>query len=162
MAYGTVGSWYWDRNDLYFHSKLEFLEQLFGSKPLVLFQDELIKNPHSFIEKICVFLGADYEKEAINLKRKHTSYNEKQLKIRRLWSRSLNRKPYTPKKKYWIRKLQRYIRMPGRYLSLYLAYLVPSLWVSDEPLISMESMEKVRAYYEEDWKKCEEYARGSD
>ncbi len=149
---------YWDRKDLFFHQKLIMLEEVFGSRPLVLFHDELVKNPHSFIGRICSFIGADYEKESINLKRKHSSYTEKQLKVRRQQSARRNRKQASRSKIYWVRKIQNFLGMPERYLSLYMAFLVPSKRISDEPLISKDSMAKIRAYYEEDWRKCEEYS----
>ncbi|MCP4310571.1 MAG: hypothetical protein GY790_04865 [Bacteroidetes bacterium] len=148
----------WKKAELYYYPKLMMLEQLFRSKPLVLFHDELLNNPHSFIGKICAFTGSDFNKESISLRRKHTSYNEKQLKVRRQLSKKQNRNQPVRSKIYWIRKIQNILRMPERYLSLYIAYLVPSRWLSDEPLISTESMARVRTYFEEDWKKCEEYS----
>jgi hypothetical protein len=148
----------WEQKDLYFYPKLIMLEQVFGRRSLVLFHDELVNNPHKFIEKICAFIGADYDIESINLKRKHTSYSEKQLKVRRQLSAKKSRSQSAFSKKYWVRRIQVFIQMPERYLSLYLAYLIPSKWIPEGPLISKESMRKVRAYYEEDWKKCEAYA----
>lgn len=148
----------WERQDLHFSQKLLMLEKVFGSRPLVLFQDELIKDPHSFIGKICNFTGADYEKESINLKRKHSSYTDKQLKFRRQQSVRRNRTSKVRSEKYWIRKIQNYLRLPDRYLSLYLANLVPSKWIPEDALISKESMARVRDYYQEDWRKCQEYS----
>lgn len=150
---------FWDRQDMFFHDKLVMLEEVFGSRPLVLFQDELIHDPHAFIGKICGFIGADYEKESINLKRKHSSYNEKQLKFRRHLNAKRDRNPRNLSQTYWVRKIQNFLKMPKRYLILYGAYLVPSRWISDEPLISKDSLAKIRAYYEEDWKKCQEYSK---
>ncbi len=148
----------WDQKDLFFYPKLLMLEQLFSSRPLVLFHDDLVNDPHTFIEKICAFVGADYDKDSINLKRKHTSYSEAQLKVRRQFNakKSGNRSPLS--KRYWIRRIQVFLRMPERYLTLYAAYLFPAKWISDEPLISKESMRKVRAYYEEDWQRCKDYS----
>lgn len=149
---------YWAMKDLYYFPKLEMLEQLFGSKPLVLFHSELVKDPHSFIEKICAFTGATYDKESINLKRKHASYSEKQLKVRRQLNANTIKVQFPYSKTYWVKKIQRYGRMPRRYLSLYIAFLVPSKWMSDEPLIAKESMQRVRAHFEEDWLKCKAYS----
>ena len=147
----------WEQKDLYFYPKLIMLKELFGSRPLVLFHDELVNNPHIFIEKICAFIGVDYDIESINLKRKHTSYSEKQLKVRRQLSAKKSRSQSVLSKKYWVRRIQVFMRMPERYLSLFVANLIPSKWISDEPLISKESVRKVRAFYEEDWQKCQEY-----
>jgi Sulfotransferase domain len=149
---------FWDKKDLFFHQKLVMLEEVFGSRPLVLFHDELIKDPHSFIGGICTFIGADYEKKSINLERKHSSYNEKQLKFRRQLSAKKTRSQRKLSQTYWVRKIQNFLKMPERYLILYGANLVPSKWISEEALISKESMARVRAYYEEDWKKCQEYS----
>jgi len=151
----------WPREDLYFHKKLLVLEKIFGSKPLVLFHDELVRDPHAFIDKICAFTGTEFAKGSISLRRKHTSYNEKQLKVRRHLSARRKRSRPALSKTYWVRKGQNISRMPARYFSLYISYLVPSGWISDEPLISKESMARVRAYYEEDWKRCEAYSNGS-
>lgn len=151
----------WDREDLFFHKKLIMLEEVFGSRPLVLFHDELVKNPHSFIGKICDFIGADYEEGSINLNRKHSSYNEKQLKYRRQLSLKRTRNQRALSQTYWVRKIQNFLRMPERYLILYAAYLVPSKWITDEALISKESLKRVRDYYEEDWEKCEAYSKNT-
>ena len=148
----------WEQKDLYFYPKLMMLEKLFVGRPLVLFHDELVSSPRTFIEKICAFIGADYDIESISLNRKHISYSEKQLKVRRQLNAKKSRSHSASAKIFWIRRIQILIRMPERYLSLYAANLIPSKWLSDEPLISKESMRKVRAFYEEDWKKCEEYS----
>lgn len=147
----------WDRQDMFFHRKLVMLEEIFGSRPLVLFQDELIKDPHAFIGKLCSFTGTEYDKDSISLKRKHSSYNEKQLKFRRQLSARNNSWPGKRSKTYWVRKIQNFLKMPKRIIILYGAWLVPSKCISDEPLISVDSMEKIRAYYEEDWKLCLNY-----
>jgi hypothetical protein len=148
----------WERDDLFFHRKLELLEQLFGSKPLVLFQDQLIQDPHGFIGRICEFTGAHYRPESINLNRKHTSYDEKQLKYVRECSQRHPRWPRPYPSSYWKRKFVKLLMMPGRYSRLFWGRVVPESKVPEGPLISPESLEAVRAYYADDWQKCRDYA----
>jgi hypothetical protein len=148
----------WKQKDLYFFDKLQFLEKTFKSKPLVLFHEELKNHPYKTIDRIAKYLGATYNKKDINLKAKHTSYNLKQLKFMKMLSPYLFRQTFKYSNIFFLRKLQRFYRMIFRYLVLYIAYIVPNAWIPKNDLIPKESLEKIRAHYKDDWKKCKEYA----
>jgi hypothetical protein len=149
---------FWKQEELYFYPKLQMIEDKFKSKPLVLFYDDLKKNPFPLLDKIVEFLGATYDKKAVNLSPKHKSFNEKQLKVIRKFSRILFRTHFDYSEKYWISKIQRLVRMIPRYFILYTAPLVPHFLVGKSPLIPEEELEKVRAFYEDDWNRCLDYA----
>lgn len=149
---------FWKQKDLYFYPMLEMIERTFKSKPLVLFYDDLRNNPYQFLDKLAGFLGATYDKNSINLSSKHKSFNDKQLKVIRTFSRLLFKQDFEYSKKYWVSKIQRLLRMIPRYFILYTSLLAPRFLVDKSPLISEEELEKVRAYYDKDWKKCLDFA----
>jgi hypothetical protein len=150
---------FWKLRHLYYYPKLEFIQKHFKEKPLVLFYEELKQNPLDFINKIADYMGVSFDSEDISLSRKHISYNEKQLKVRR----SLNKYFHghiKESKNPIIKFLQRiFIIMPTRYLILYSALIVPKRLISEEPLTSKEYLNKITEYFKEDWKKCIEYSK---
>jgi hypothetical protein len=149
---------FWKQEDLYFFPMLKMIESKFKSRPLVLFYHDLREDPYLFLEKISKFLGTTFDKESIDLSPKHRSFNEKQLKIIRKFSRFLFSQDFEYSEKYWISKIQRLFRMIPRYFILFTSLLVPGFLVEESPLIPKKELEKVREYYEEDWIKCLEYA----
>ncbi len=145
-------------DELYFMDKIKTLEKLFGTKPLVMFYDDLKIDPWAFIDKIAGFSGAKYNKKDISLKKVHSSYNEKQLKIMRSFARYFirkNRKWAKNRTLYWI---QRRSRLLLSYVILYPSLLIPGAWVCKEELIPSGSLEKIKNFYAGDWNKCMEYA----
>ncbi|MBD3414015.1 MAG: hypothetical protein GF421_06265 [Candidatus Aminicenantes bacterium] len=149
---------FWKQKDLCFYPMLQMIERAFQSKPLVLFYHELREDPYLFLEKISNFLGASFDKESVDLTPKHRAFNEKQLKVIRKFSRSLFSQDFQYSEKYWLSKIQRFLRMIPRYLILFSSLLVPDSFVESSPLIAEEELKKVRESFEEDWNKCLEYA----
>jgi len=149
---------FWKQKDLYFFPMLKMIESQFKTRPLVLFYRNLRNNPHSFLERMTEFLGVSFDKETIDLSPKHRAFNEKQLKIIRKFSRFLFSQDFEYSEKYWLSKIQRLFRMIPRYFILFASLLIPDFLVESSPLIPEEDLEEVRNYYEEDWKKCLEYA----
>lgn len=149
----------WKRKHVTFYTNIEHLEHYFGSKPLVLFYDELREDPWSFFDKIARFSGATYEREQISLSKVHRSYNEKQLKVmRRLAARIFGTQPATFTQTPVLHWLQRRGRLLACYAILYPALLLPESWVSPEPLIPPEELKTVRDYFADDWQRCRDYA----
>ena len=150
---------WWPQSELYFYTKIEIIERYFSHPPLVLFYDELRKAPYEFMDKIANYLGATYDKEAVSLKSIHTSYSIKQLKVMRYISRWLFRKEPKWSNNRLLLWFQRRGRLLLCYIILYPALLLPESWVSDEPLVSQDTMERIRKAYQEDWEKCQAYSR---
>lgn len=152
-------SGYWKKKDLLFYPKLEIIEECSGQKPLVLFHDELKKDPWIFFDKISDYSNTTYYKEKISLERVHTSYTEKQLKVLRNFCRTYVQKVpkgYSNKVKHWL-----FYRPWWAFfhLIMYVATLFPEAWVPKEELTDDEYLSQIRQAYEEDWQKIIDYAR---
>ena len=149
----------WDRKELYFFDKIRILEKYFDSKPLVLFYDDFLENPGDFIMAIVNYVGADLSLDEISFSPKHSSYNEKQLKVMQRLSRRFAFLEDRERKSQFYKSVRRYLKMPLRYPMLYLAQIIPDQWVPEEELIPGEELEKIRWEFTEDWESCREYAR---
>lgn len=150
-------SGYWKINDALFYPKIELLEQHFTAKPLVLFYDDLRKDPYAFIDKIAAYTGTTYNKSEISLEPHHTSYSEHQLKVMLKVSKYIfSKNPiYSgPRIKTWLRRRSRMLLC---YIILYTALLIPKKFMSKQPLISPEELAVVRKYFEQDWAQCLAY-----
>lgn len=148
----------WPRREVTFRPMLDILEKYFKHKPLVLFHEDLKKDPYAFFDRIAGFMGAAYDRNAISLTPVHPSYNEKQLKVIRSVAKYFFRQDPAWSNVRFLRWLQRRTRLLGCYFFLYLALLIPNRWVSSEPLIDPAAMEKVRRYFENDWQTLRSYA----
>lgn len=150
----------WKQNDLYFYPKIKVAEKYFANKPLVLFHEELKKDPFQFIDKFAKYIGATFEKEDISLKPIHRSYNEKQLKvIHRISKMIFKREPKWVENRL-VRWFQRRSRLLVCYLILYPAKLIPAFLVSKQKLIPDGQLKKIREFYADDWQQCLEYGAG--
>jgi hypothetical protein len=149
----------WKQTDLAFFPKISIVEQYFPhSPPLVLFHEDLKKEPFAFFDKLARFCGATYDRKAISLNPVHRSYSEKQLKaIRRVSSYLFSDNPSFAKNKVW-HWIQRRSRLLACYAILYPAALLPESWFNTEPLIPPAELKKIRAAYEDDWQQVRVYA----
>lgn len=139
--------------DLYFHRRIELLEETFERRPLVLLYDELREEPYRFFDRIAQYTGTTYERESIPLRRRHRSYSEKQLKVIYKLSEHLDIVPRGILKKYLF-------VYPIRYPVLYLARYLPAKAVPKLDIFpSREELEGIREFYRDDWERCVEYAR---
>lgn len=151
----------WRRDKIFFMPKLKHLEKLYGGKPLVLFHEDLAKNPALFVRQIMQFTGTNCDLENLSLKPHHASYSDKQLKMMRRVGRYFfdqHDKPY-PKNAImkWLRKR---MQLLGSYAILYSALLIPDFLLSEnEALIAPESLEKARRFYADDWDECQRYVQ---
>lgn len=149
----------WDRQEAFFYKKLQLIDENFTNKPLVLFHEELKKSPFSFIDRIAKYTGTNYDKNKINIKPRHKSYNTKQLKVIKRISKTLS----LPDRKEHKTKIARYINFRTRWLFchliLYAASLIPSKWTPEETIIDDDTLKKIREFYADDWSKCIEFAK---
>lgn len=149
----------WRQKDLYFFPKIQYLEQHFSHRPLVLFYEDFKTQPFQFFDAIAHFLGVEYEQKAISLQKVHPSYKEKQLKIIRRLNPYLLRPSTKQYPAYWQQWLQKRSRMLVSYPVLYASLLIPDAWVNSEPLIAPISIQKVDNFYQKDWEQCLAYGR---
>lgn len=152
----------WKLKDAYFYPYIEMIIEKFGSKPLVLLHHELTNNPKVFIQKIARFMGVEYHPDDISTRRVHTSYNAKQLLLRRKWNKTFaGTLKESPNRIVAFLQGLFYIK-PIRYGALYLAKIIPDSRVPHGDLTSTETLERLKIFYQEDWKKCVEFAKQYD
>lgn len=147
----------WKKEHLYYFPKIQYIEENFHHKPLVLFHHDLKENPQKFLHQILAYTGVE-ETEPISFDPRHVSYNDKELKVRQ-WVIRNTIFSELKDRGYKYRKLRRLYNKMARYSVLFIAKLVHESLVSNEPLIPGEQLEKIRTFYQEDWEKCLEYAR---
>jgi hypothetical protein len=146
------------KNDLYFTNYIDIVEKLFTKKPLVLLYDDLRKDPMAFFDYIAEIMGVKYDKTKVNLKSKHKSYSEKQLKALKAVSKIISVRKDNVKYPF-LYQLKRFYTNLIRYSTLYSANLLPDAWFSKEPLINPEDLKTVKDYYADDWQNVVEYAK---
>lgn len=141
----------WKIHDAEFYPKLMKIEELFDQKPLVLFYEDMRKDVFKFFNEISEYTDTKYDKNNINLTSKHKSYSEKQLKFVkkacRIFKRDFRRKNFFLSKSRWL----------ICHLFLYIAAITPNFLMSKKRLITPESLEKVKVFFDEDWQKCYQY-----
>ncbi len=153
-------SGHWKQKTMYFHQKIQYLEQNFQHKPLVLFHQDLKKSPLAFLKQLIAYLEVPFEEQKISLKPIHKSYNEKQLKAMRWVSQYTYSGEVENPKSRFLKYFRHYAYIaPMRYSLLYGALLLPNTFFSKEPLIPEEEMKKIQEFYKEDWEKCLEYGK---
>lgn len=150
----------WKRQHVTFYTNIEHLEHYFNTQPLVLFYDELRKDPWAFFDKIARFSDAPYDQKDVSLAKVHRSYNEKQLKIMRTVAAKVfgtDQPEFTTQPiLHW---LQRRGRLLACYAILYPALLLPKRLISKQPLIDPEELAKVDDFFEADWQRCKTYSQ---
>ena len=148
----------WKREELFYFKDIEILVNLFETKPLVLFHDELKENPKGFIQKIQDYSSVK-NTEDILLRPRHMAYSDKELRIRLWFTRHTMLKEFYDVghiKRYWGKRLYNRI---ARYSVLYLAKLVPETLMTKKTLIPLETLQEIRNFYKEDWEQCRIYAQ---
>lgn len=145
----------WKREDGLFLPKLLFLEQCFVSKPQVYFYEDLRKDPVAWIQSMVGGMGVELDPKETRSDKVHASYSEHQLKVMRSVSRRLFKQPIAHGKTSWLARRGRLLACYG---VLYGARLLPASFVSSDPLIAEEELERLRAWYAEDWAACRRFA----
>ncbi len=145
------------KDNLSFYNYIKILEKHLNPKPIVLFYDDLRKDPLAFFDYIARQIGTTYNKKDISLKSKHSSYNEQQLKAIMRVSKKIDIRRHHLKKSFYI--FRRFYTNMIRYSTLYVSKYLPGSWFSKEPLIDPVYLKQVRDYYEADYQKVLEYAK---
>lgn len=149
---------YFKQQDLNYYHQIKILENNFNQKPMVLFYEDLKENPEKFIEKLALQMNVTIDLQKVNLKRKHGSYSEKQLKAILFLGKHVNMRKRRIFKNRILHFFWRFCLAVVRYKILYLAKLIPRTFFSNKPLIPENELEKVRDYYKKDWELCLAYA----
>ncbi len=145
------------RIDLSFYHYIEILEKHFTKKPIVLFYDDLRKDTMVFIDNLAQQIGVDYSRKDINLNRKHSSYNEKQLKAIMWVSKKVDLRRHALSRRFYL--FNRFYTNMIRYLTLFVGKYLSDSFFGAEPLINPDELKAVRDFYEDDWQSVVEYAK---
>jgi len=137
-----------------YEEQILFLDSVFKNKPVVLFYDQLKNSPKDFVFTITNILNCSIDINKVKLSRKHTSYNDKQLKAVRFFGKYFNLKKRRVFHNSVLHLLWRFYHAIFRYGILYIALLLPKSMFNQRPLIDSEYLKKVGDYFEEDWQKC--------
>ncbi len=149
---------YWAQKDALFLPKLQLLTERFTHPPLILFHHELKQDPWRFFDRLAQYMGASYDRSAIDLNAKHRSYSEKQLKFMRKYGSHLINKQRPEPRNPVLKVLARYWRLIRSYGVLHTAKVLPESWAFDAPLIPQAELERVRQHFEDDWEACLAFA----
>jgi len=146
------------KQDLEFFRNIEILERYFEHKPLVLFYEDLRKDTVAFAQRIAEYMGATIDREDIRLSKRHTSYNEKQLRAIYGVSKRLNIRKHRDYKIGALNHIRRALVNPIKYGTLYLAPYLPEAWLRQEPLVQPEQIDEITQLYTDDWQRLQAYA----
>lgn len=146
------------KHDLEYMRYIKIVEKNFTKKPLVLFYEDLRKSPVNFIDRFATKMKVTYDVTKINLKTRHSSYSEKQLKaLMRVGEFVSLRKDN--RKTYWAYQFVRFYTNALRYNTLFIAKFLPNQWFDKDSLIPLSDLSEVEGFYANDWKLVKEYAK---
>jgi len=150
---------FFKKKDLEFMRYIRILEESYRLKPFVFFYEDMRDDPERFILDMASLMRVRIDMRRVNLKRKHSSYNEKQLRAVQYVGRFVDLKEKTSCRNRVARFFCRLPQNLVRYPTLWIGGLLPARLYSQEPLIPPGELEKIREYYKDDWQACHEYAR---
>lgn len=149
-------------SDLYYMDKIQILEKHFKSTPLYLLYSDLRVNPLKYLKRIADYVGVEFNAEEVDLKRRHTSYNENQLKAIQQTRKYINIDRKKPTKSLLLNFLHRISVDAVRYTVLYISKLAPASFFRSTPFIDLAEIERVKNFYLDDWNKATEYVRSKE
>ena len=121
--------------------------------------EDLKKDSHHFINKIATLLNSEIKTNEINTKKKHASYNTKQLKTIIFFSTILNLKKRRVFTNIILHFIWRILMGSIRYSILYISYLIPDLFYNKKPLVTERKLNEIKEYFKNDWNKCLDYSK---
>jgi len=148
------GMWRW--RDVEMWPRVRLLEELFRSRPLVLFHEELKRFPWRFLDRITEFTGSTVDRRGVSLLPFHTSYTDKQLRAMLSFGRVFN--PAPPNRGRMLTWMKRRGRMLGCYALMGAGRVMPEAWIRVKTLIPPDDLAEARKLFAEDWQRCLAYA----
>ncbi|MFZ9028469.1 MAG: hypothetical protein ACO2Z9_05595, partial [Crocinitomicaceae bacterium] len=150
---------FFKHSDFHYQSMLEILRKNFSKEPIVLLYDDLKKDSNRFITYFAETVGATVDLDSIDFSKKHTSYNEKQLKVIKNMGKYVNLKKRRVFDNGILHVLWKIYFGAVRYSILYGAKLIPSGMISREPLIDPIYLERVKEHFSDDWEAIKKAAK---
>lgn len=148
--------------DLYYMNKIQILEKYFKADPLYLLYGDFRKDPIKYLNRIASYVKVDFEIDNINLKPKHTSYNENQLKAIQKIGKYINIDRKKPNKNKIINLLHRIHVDAVRYSVLRISKHLPNSYFRDAPFVEPEEVKAIKEFYQTDWDNAAAYVRSKE
>lgn len=138
---------------------IHLIEEYFSHKPLILFHEELVRNPYRTIAFLAEYMGITYQEKDIHFNPINVAFNQKQLKAIRLFNTFFRYKPSKNRVKT-IRRIHKNIRKLAVHTVGLLSLGFPDFLLKNkEPLIPPEKLTHIRERFADDWQYCLDYAR---
>ena len=147
------------KQNLYLYENIEYIEKHFYNRPLVLMHDDFKRDPEKFLKRIMSYLGVS-DHDQISFAPFHTSYNEKQMKVRLWFSRNFFIKEKKTIQSDRFRKLFHVYNRLLRHAIMYVSVMVPGFLISEAPLIPAEDLKRIRDLYKDDYERCKIFIDG--
>ncbi len=149
---------FWSKDELNYSAKLEVIRECCIHAPLILFYEDFQNDSDGFLASLTNYMGVEQPKD-LSTKVVHRSFSEKQLKVLRSFcKRFVGAVPinHRNKWKHWL--LYRPV-WACYHLILYTALFIPDSLISPVPLISSESLTRIRIEFESDWDRMKSAAK---
>jgi hypothetical protein len=148
----------WKQKEVMFSRNIEILERLFNKKPLVLFHEDLKKDPHAFLGQIAAFAGPTYDPNAISLAPVHKSHSEKRLKMMRKYGHRFLPREQKYSANYVVHKLQWRWKQIKVHTLMALSAFFPDSHFDDIELIPQDQLDKIKEVFKDDYAQCKAWA----
>ena len=141
---------FWKKEELYFMPYIDLIKKVSPHPPLVLTFDELKKDHQHFIKRIVTYLDIDMPSQTVENKIIKKSFSEKQLLRLRKFNNFYRYHELRTSSKF-LNKVHYKYREFLLHIVAFFAGFTPSSSVKKKELIPSKELEKVEAFYREDW-----------
>jgi hypothetical protein len=153
----------WKRDTLLLRPKIEAIERLCKTPPLVLSYDLLREDPEAFLTRLTSFMGTRIMANVRRSRPVNRAFSEKQLIVLRRWNRfhsyraGKNEHSVSGKiRRRYFEYLLHMVAFVARFIPMVLIREKRFLTAADE-----QELQRIRAYYADDWAFSSEYDRSS-
>jgi len=143
-------------HELQFMHTISVIQKYFPTPPLILFHEEIVKNPQAVVDLLAEYMGVSVNKKKLSFSRVNAAFSEKQLQ----WLFRYNRFFYRQNQKKDSRKgVMKKLRLKAltRHMFVALAHFFPSR-ANFQPLVETTLLSDIRKLYEDDWNDAQNYA----
>ena len=145
------------QKEAYFKPRIDFIEDLFKSKPLILFHEDLKKDAKSFIKKFTDYTGTAFIPKKRLDKVIKPKFSPKQLNVLLKYNKfykynDTNFRSQTRKRIY--KKFSEYLL----HMVAFSSKIIPDSMIKKHELIPQDDLIQIREFYKADWEACLEYA----
>ena len=149
----------WKREQLYLRPKIEAIEKMCKTPPLVLTHDLLKEDPGEFMRRFTTYMGTSVRPGIIRRGPVHTAFSEKQLIVLRCWNR-FHRYQAREGGGSLTRKIHRKYFEFALHTVAFIAQFIPRRMIRESSLLTpadRQALLKVKTLYAADWEFCREH-----